>query len=139
MWKDELIRAKEAKKLTNKEIAELSGIPEGTIGRIMCGAADDIKLQTAVQLAIALNISLDDLAGIKASGDKPAETDQFSTLAHQIINRQQKEKRILFACLMAIMAALIIMFVYDICNPNIGWYQRTAEAAPQAASAGVLM
>ena len=128
MWKDELIRAKEAKKLTNKEIAELSGIPEGTIGRIMCGAADDIKLQTAVQLAIALNISLDDLAGIKSGGEKN-ENDAFQTLAYQMINRQNREKRILFACLMVLVGIVIFLFVYDICTPYMGWFRRALEAA----------
>lgn len=126
MWKDELIRAKEAKKLTNKEIAELSGIPEGTIGRIMCGAADDIKLQTAVQLAIALNISLDDLAGIKSGGEK-TENDQFQTLAYQMINRQNREKRILFACLMVLVGIVIFLFIYDICTPAMGWFRRAME------------
>lgn len=132
MWKDELIRAKEAKKLTNKEIAELSGIPEGTIGRIMCGAADDIKLQTAVQLAIALNISLDDLAGIKSGGEK-TENDQFQTLAYQMINRQNREKRILFACLMVLVGIVMFLFIYDICTPAMGWFRSALEAVQQSA------
>lgn len=138
MWKDELIRAKEAKKLTNKEIAELSGIPEGTIGRIMCGAADDIKLQTAIQLAVVLDISLDDLAGIKSDGDK-ASIDQFERLAYQMINRQNREKRILFACLMALVAIVIFLFVYDICTPGMGWFTRAMEAIQQSASTGAML
>lgn len=138
MWKDELIRAKEAKKLTNKEIAELSGIPEGTIGRIMCGAADDIKLQTAIQLAVVLDISLDDLAGIKSGGDKTS-IDQFERLAYQMISRQNREKRILFVCLMALVAIVIFLFIYDICTPGMGYFRRALEAIQQSVSTGAMM
>ena len=61
----QLKELKEKTKMTNHEIAELSGVPESTITRIFSGHTDNPTFQNVCDIVLALGGSLDDIAGIK--------------------------------------------------------------------------
>ena len=63
MLADYLKLLKNKKNLTNQELADLSGVPVGTINRIMAGQTDNPNFQTVCDIVIALDGSLDELAG----------------------------------------------------------------------------
>lgn len=50
---------RKAKSLTLKELSELSTVPQRTIEDIEC--KDECKVSTAIKLADALNVTLDEL------------------------------------------------------------------------------
>lgn len=57
-----LLRLKQAKNnsgLTNAELSEKSGIPIGTINKIMAGNTQEPKLPAFISIANALNVSVD--------------------------------------------------------------------------------
>ena len=58
----ELRRIRRAKDLTQQELAELAGVNYTTISRIESGDAKQVYWETAVKLAKALQVSLDDFA-----------------------------------------------------------------------------
>ena len=51
------------KDITIKDISEAAGIPFSTLNTFLYGNSKDVKLSTAVKLAHALNISVDELVG----------------------------------------------------------------------------
>ncbi len=57
---------KKEKNLTNEDLTNMTGIPAGTLGKLLAGITADPKLTTAKLLADALDTSLDYLSG----GDK---------------------------------------------------------------------
>ena len=61
----ELRRIRRAKDLTQQELALLAGVNYTTISRIESGEAKQVYWETAVKLAKALNVSLDDFAPVE--------------------------------------------------------------------------
>ena len=49
--------------LTTEELSEKSGVPLGTLNKILSGATKDPKLETLKSIAHVLGLSLDDLCG----------------------------------------------------------------------------
>lgn len=56
-----VIYYKKLRKMTNKTLAEATGLPEGTISRIASGQTKEPTLKTLRLLAKALDCSIDDL------------------------------------------------------------------------------
>ena len=53
---------KKEKGITNEALAEATGIPLGTLGKLLSGYTEEPKLSTAVAIADALGCSLEYLA-----------------------------------------------------------------------------
>ena len=70
MLSTQLKLMKEARKLTTQQLSDLSGVPVGTINRILSGQTDNPSFQTVCDLVMAMDGSLDELVGIK---DLPTE------------------------------------------------------------------
>ena len=59
MWLDNLKELKKAKGMTSRQIADATGMPEGTIKRIFSGETTDPYITTVHRIVIALGGSLD--------------------------------------------------------------------------------
>ena len=60
MGLEKISEYKKALGLTNEELAKLSGVPKGTLDKILSGITKDPKLGTLKALAKVLNCTLDD-------------------------------------------------------------------------------
>ena len=58
-----VIYYKKLRKMTNQKLAEITGLPVGTISRIASGETKEPKLKTLRLLASALDCTIDDLQG----------------------------------------------------------------------------
>ena len=58
-YMDRIKKLKSEKKITNDKLAELAGIPLGTLSKILAGISDSPKLSNMVLIAEALDCSLD--------------------------------------------------------------------------------
>lgn len=58
-----VIYYKKLRKMTNQKLAEITGLPVGTISRIASGETKEPKLKTLRLLAQALDCTIDDLQG----------------------------------------------------------------------------
>lgn len=58
-YMDRIKKLKSEKKITNDKLAELTGIPLGTLSKILAGISDSPKLSNMVLIAEALDCSLD--------------------------------------------------------------------------------
>ena len=61
MWLENLKELKKAKRMTTKQIADATKIPESTIKRIFAGETDNPYVDTVRRIAIALDSSLDEI------------------------------------------------------------------------------
>ncbi|MBQ7375575.1 MAG: helix-turn-helix transcriptional regulator, partial [Clostridia bacterium] len=72
-------KLKSEKKITNDKLSELTGIPLGTLSKILAGISDSPKLSNMVLIAEALGCSLDYIV----SGT-PENTNNYTLSADEI-------------------------------------------------------
>lgn len=76
---DRIKKIKSEKKITNDRLAELTGIPLGTLSKILAGISDSPKLVNIISIANALDCSIDYLvSGI------PQNTNNFTLSEEEI-------------------------------------------------------
>lgn len=129
-------------KLTYRQLAELTGISESTISRILTGQVEP-KYADMVSIAKVVGASLDDIAGIvrpedeeikelrlKARGQDAEIRSQAAVIAshEREIARADKAavylKKIVRVLAIAVAVMVIVVMtvlVYDILNGGIGW------------------
>ena len=76
---DRIKKIKSERKITNEKLSELTGIPLGTLSKIMAGISDSPKLSNMVLIASALGCSLDYIV----SGT-PDNTNNYTLTAEEI-------------------------------------------------------
>lgn len=128
MTSDYLKALKLKKNLTNQELSDLSGVPVGTINRIMANQTDNPSFQTVCDIVIALDGSLDELAGIRPKKDSEAEnakyTPEIEAIYKQMIHSKDKWIFRLFVFSCVIVAFIVFVLIFDLLNPTIGFFRR---------------
>lgn len=118
---------KERRKLTNQQLADLSGVPIGTINRILAGQTDNPSFQTVCDMVMAMDGSLDELVGIKTEEDaqekKAHSSQELVALYQQMIANKEQWMRRLFACCCALALVLIFIVCFDLLNPTVGFFR----------------
>lgn len=138
--------------LSNKELSDLSGVPIGTVNRVMAGRVEAPNFQTIRDLVKAMGGSLDEIAGsAPAAGEAPPEPEAAQAAgkpeqsepsqpgmppeavrAYGVL-LQEKQKEIdtkdrwlkrLFGVCCALMGIIIAVLVFDLLNPTMGFFLR---------------
>ena len=117
---------KEKRKLTNQQLSDLSGVPVGTINRILSGQTDNPSFQTVCDMVMAMEGSLDELVGIKE--DFPVEqrktaNPEIIKLYENMIDYKEKWIQRLFVCCCILTLVLIGIVAFDLMNPAIGFFR----------------
>ena len=110
---------KEKRKLTTQQLSDLSGVPVGTINRILSGQTDNPSFQTVCDLVMAMDGSLDELVGIQTEtppAEKKAQASQeILRLYEEMISTKNAWLLRLFVCLCVV--------IFDLMNPSIGFFR----------------
>lgn len=126
MISTELKRLKDKRKLTNQQLSDLSGVPIGTINRIMAGQTDNPSFQTVCDMVMAMGGSLDELVGIKTE-ETPAEKKQANreiiALYEAILASKDGWIRRLFVVCCVLAVFILCVTAYDLANPMIGYFK----------------
>lgn len=125
MISNQLKLLKERRKLTNQQLSDLSGVPIGTINRIMAGQTDNPSFQTVCDIVMAMDGSLDELVGIKEETlqEKKAANKEIIQLYESMLANKEKWMHRLFVCCCILIAVLIGIVIFDLANPQIGFFQ----------------
>ncbi len=125
MISNQLKLLKEQRKLTNQQLSDLSGVPIGTINRIMAGQTDNPSFQTVCDIVMAMDGSLDELVGIKeeTQQEKKASSKEIIQLYESMLANKEKWLHRLFICCCIMMTVLVGIMVFDLANPHIGFFQ----------------
>lgn len=129
-------------KLTYRQLAELTGISESTVSRILTGQVEP-KYSDMVAIAKVVGASLDDLAGISRPESEKIQGLRLKVREQDIEIRAQaaviashereiarsdkaaeylkKIVRVLAIAVAVMVIAVMVILVYDIMNGYIGW------------------
>lgn len=119
---------KEKRKLTNQQLSDLSGVPVGTINRILAGQTDNPSFQTVCDMVLAMDGSLDEIVGIKETPDENAEkkaraNQEILSLYESMIASKNLWIHRLFVCCCVLTLVLIFLVVFDLTNPAVGFFR----------------
>lgn len=133
---------RDERKLTNKDLSQISGVPLSTVNRIMSGRTDTPYFQNVYDLVRAMGGSLDQLTGIAAAPEireeaaapqNAAEPINQETLQmykdiiadkDQQLSSNQKWMYRLFVCCTLLMTVIVVVCIIDVINPSIGFLRR---------------
>ena len=74
-WLDRIRNLKQMKRITNENLSAKTGIPIGTLNKLLCGASSDPKLSTLVTLSRFFGVSLDFIAFGNSKKAEPEDLD----------------------------------------------------------------
>ena len=138
---EKLKELKEARKMTNQEIANLSNLPLATITRVFNGKTPNPTFETFAHIAIAMGASLDEIAGLKVPADEvpavaapiAATLDSYAELLKEKDDRiaelkaekekERKEKHAVAIALCTFLALVIVILIVDVLNGNFGYFR----------------
>ena len=126
---DYLRKLKAKSRLTNEQLAQISGIPGSTLARIFNGRTDNPYFHTIVDLVRAMKGSVDEMEGLQPlpkdtnTAENAAVDKKLITLYREIINNKERLIRFLAGVLLAMMIFILIMVTYDILHHMKGWIQ----------------
>ena len=126
MLSTRLKELKDQRKLTNQQLSDLSGVPVGTINRIMAGQTDNPSFQTVCDMVMAMGGSLDELAGIQKPGGgepSPPGEDLIRLYERTIEGKEKWLYRLFFLCCVLI-AVLLGVLIYDLTHPMVGFFRQ---------------
>ena len=130
MLSTQLKLLKEKRKLTNQQLSDLSGVPVGTINRILSGQTDNPSFQTVCDMVMAMDGSLDELVGIQQEipqAEKKARASQeILSLYEAMIESKNKWLHRLFVCCCVLTLVLIFLVIFDLMNPSVGFFRGIA-------------
>lgn len=122
----QLKELKDKRKLTNQQLADLSGVPIGTINRILAGQTENPSFQTVYDMVVAMEGSLDELAGIRPQNheEAPSPDNGIIRLYEKMIEGKDKWLFRLFICCGILTLFVMGMLTYDLLNPAVGFFRR---------------
>ena len=137
---EKLKMIRDAKGLTNVEIARLADIPLATVTRVFNGKTPNPTFETLSKMAIGIGVSLDELVGLKQPDAppiaSPIETTltSYSELLREKDDRiaelkeekakERKEKHILVGLFTGILAFVLLLLAIDlILGGDFGYFR----------------
>lgn len=136
---EKLKALKKEKDLTNVEIARLSDLPLATITRVFNGNTPNPTFETFVRIAIALGVSLDEIAGLKQADAPPIPTpientlNSYSELLREKDDRikelkeekniERKDRYCITGVFVIFVTIVLIILAVDIANGHFGYFR----------------
>lgn len=135
VYAHKLRELRDAKGLSNHELAELSGVPESTLCRILTGQTDSPGLQTVCDIAKVLDGDMNEICGFKiASENKKTSPENYiseevyreriahiQSLADKLISDKNKWLTRMFVYCCALTALVLLVIFIDILTPGVGY------------------
>lgn len=128
---------KDETKMSYQDIADKSGVPVSTVKRIFSGQTPDPGYSTVLSIIEAMGGSVEDVknnAPEQPKNDTP-EQQKNETVSRQSVERlcavyehtiadKNKLIKALLIIVLSMMAIFIFLLIWDLCNPNIGFFRR---------------
>ena len=93
MGLEKIAECKKKLGITTDELSKMSGVPLGTLNKILSGATKDPKLETLKAIARVLGLSLDDFDDLEINNTSaPTYNDMITVYTRSKKNLSQEEK-----------------------------------------------
>ncbi len=115
--------------MSTQQIADASGVPASTITRMLSGQTEEPTFSNIAKVVKAMNGSLDELVGIEPktitiTNTETVQTDQrIIDLYERSISNKNRWINRLFAIVFVLVFFIIGILIYDLTNPDRGWFQ----------------
>lgn len=136
---ERLQQRKLLRKITNREIAELSGVPESSIARILSGETQNPSYANVRDIVVALGGDEDAFFNGAPAAPAPVHTLDATAISLYEKRLEEKDQRIadkdaaladknrwirnLFIVTSILVCFLVAWLIIDITNPSIGWFR----------------
>lgn len=127
---DLIKEAMSEKEMTVRQLESVSGVPKTTLERILNGSTQNPGIQTMADIAVALGLSLNDIAGIEYEGDSAPNKVQVVHHTHSaevnmlyrsmISERDSRIKKLTIAVTVLVLYQMF-RWMLDVSNPQLGW------------------
>lgn len=129
-YTEKLAKMKKESGLSTQQIADRSGVPASTITRMLNGQTEEPTFSNIANVVKAMNGSLDELVGIEPKVQTVVETKVVNAdsalinLYERAIANKNRWIRWLFIITLLLVGFIIGVFIYDLANPDRGWYTK---------------
>lgn len=120
---------KDETKMTYQDIADKSGVPLSTVKRIFSGQTPDPGYTSVLAIMEAMGGSDEDIKSNAASAQNHGSVSRQS-IEHlcSVYERSIEDKNKLIKALLIIVFSMVAIFIFlliwDLCNPNIGFFRQ---------------
>ena len=140
---EKLTALKNACRLTNQQIAELSGLSPTTVQRYLSGAIKDAPIDTISRIIVAMGGDPKETLGLSPpAADRSSEIDLYERVIASLKKRHGEELERLrlsyadrikeyrkWVRILSIIAGILTLFIMtllliDIINPDIRWFRK---------------
>lgn len=129
---EKLQEMKQKSQQSYQTIADKSGVPLPTVKRIFSGQTPDPSYTTVCLLIKAMEIPPEETIGLYEAMATTAPVDNADTrlidLYERSIDTKNKWIRLLLIICLSLVSIFIFILIWDICNPNIGFFHFTMES-----------
>lgn len=112
---DDLRILKEQTKMTSQEIADKSGVPLPTVKRILSGNTSDPGYSTVKAMLDAME------QAVPGANLKIDDKERIIIIYERMIETKNKWIQILALISLSLAAIFILLLIFDLLNPNIGF------------------
>lgn len=129
-YTEKLVKMKKESGLSTQQIADRSGVPASTITRMLNGQTEEPTFSNIANVVKAMGGSLDELVGIEPKTTTVTETKivnadaSLINLYERAIANKNRWIRWLFIITLLLVVFIIGIFIFDLTNPDRGWYTR---------------
>ena len=116
------------KGLSLEQLEAISSVPKSTLARVLNGSTANPQFQTVADIAVALGLSLDDVAGIESAdpGKRQQVVHHVQSAEVNMLYRSmihERDMRIKRLTIAVVVLVLFQMFRWtvDVSNPQLGW------------------
>ena len=151
---EKLQKLKNECKLTNQQIGELSGLSSTTVQRYLSGTIKDAPIDTISKIIVAMGGEPKEILGISLPPmDRSAEIDLYERVITSLkerhaealerlqvsyadrIREYRKWVRILAIIVGLLILVIMILFLIDILNPEVGWIREILNSWDEVTTA----
>ncbi len=130
---------KDESQMSYQDIADKSGVPVSTVRRIFSGQTPDPGYTTVLSIIEAMGGSDEDIKNDvseqqRSDSDTPAQqkndsvsrqsVERLCSVYERTIADKNKLIKALLIIVLSMTAIFIFLLVWDLCNPNIGFFRR---------------
>lgn len=131
--------------ITVADLAAVSGVSESTITRYFAGKTKDPQFCTLCAIILALGGDINEIISADSFDADPTQNqyrefvemyqrdiaakNESIKIMMRLVSRNHVETLAMLGVLLAVLAFVIGVFLYDLAHPDRGWFQHVAEYA----------
>lgn len=114
--------------MTMQKISDKSKVPLPTVKRIFSGQTPDPGYSSVIAIIKALNGSIDDIQEVMQENSRSAAvTKKMCSVYEQNIHEKNQLIKCLLIISISMTAIFIFLLIWDLFNPNIGFFRTNTE------------